>query len=52
VVHKELKDRGLAKLEKMQNKWIKENWQGYVAEKMPSSTRKVRRKRRIIIKWI
>jgi hypothetical protein len=52
VVHKELKNRGLEKVLKAQKKWLKENWQNYIKENMPSSVRKRRIKRRVIIKWI
>lgn len=51
IVHKELDNRGAKKLEQMSKKWLKENWRDYLAEHMPRTTRKPR-KRRVIIKWI
>lgn len=52
IVHKELEARGAKDLEKKSHRWLKENWQGYLKENLPRSTRAVRKKRRIIIKWI
>lgn len=51
IVHRELDDRGAKKLEQMSKKWLKENWRKYLEIHMPR-TRKIARKRRIIIKWI
>ncbi len=50
VVNQELKKRGLEKILRMQKRWLKENWETYLNEKLPSSRK--RRKRRVIIKWI
>lgn len=53
VVHKELDDRGAKKLEKMQKKWLKENWREYTAKHFDTTKRRaIKKKRRIIIKWI
>jgi len=52
VVHKELENRGVNKLEKMQKKWLKENWTDYLNKKMPQKTSVRRIKRKIIFKWI
>jgi hypothetical protein len=49
VVTKELKNRGLAKILKEQKRWLKENWENYLAEKLP---RKRRLRKRIRIRWI
>lgn len=49
VVHREMRNRGLDKIEKAQKKWLKENWREYLEEKFPM---KRTHKRRIIIKWI
>ena len=51
VVHKELDNRGAKKLEQMSKRWLKENWREYLEKHMPRKI-SVRRKRRIIIKWI
>lgn len=51
VVHHELDERGARKLEVMSKRWLKENWREYLEKHMPR-TRKVQRKRRIMIKWI
>lgn len=51
IVHKELDDRGARKLEVMSKKWLKENWRDYLEKHLPRKAT-VRRKRRIIIKWI
>jgi predicted metal-dependent hydrolase len=49
VVRRELKNRGLEEILKRQKKWLKENWENYLAEKFP---RKRRMRKRVIIKWI
>jgi len=51
IVHKELDDRGARKLEVMSKKWLKENWREYLEKHFPRKN-PVKRKRRIIIKWI
>lgn len=51
VVRKELKERGLEKIYRAQKIWLKNNWRGYVEDKLPRQSSR-RRKRRIIIKWI
>jgi len=51
IVHKELRDRGVEKLEKMQKKWLKEYWREYLDNHLPQKSVKAR-KRRVIIKWL
>ena len=51
IVHKELAVRGVDLLEKKQKKWLKENWRVYLDLHLPRKT-PVRKKRKIIIKWI
>lgn len=50
VVHRELDNRGAKKLEVMSKKWLKENWREYLEKHLPRKP--IKRKRRIIIKWI
>lgn len=50
VVTRELKTRGLEKVLRDQKRWLKENWESYLADKYPRSKRKLRR--RVIIRWI
>lgn len=49
VIHREMRSRGLDKIEKAQKKWLRENWREYLEEKLPQ---KRTNKRRVIIKWI
>ncbi len=49
IVSQELRNRGLEEALKKQKKWLKENWEGYVKEKLP---RKTRARRRVVFKWI
>jgi len=51
VVHHELEERGARKLEVMSKKWLKENWREYLDVHLPRKT-PVRRKRKILIKWL
>ena len=52
IVHQELANRGLDKLEKKQTKWLKENWRDYLKENLPPKTRVQKVRRKIVIKWI
>jgi len=52
IVHKELARRGVDKLEKMQKKWLKENWREYLEKNLPRKKAVSKVKRKIIIKWI
>jgi len=52
IVHKELASRGVDILEKMQKKWMKENWKDYLDKYLPRKTTATKRKRKIIIKWV
>lgn len=49
IVNKELRNRGLEKVLRLQKKWLKENWENYLKENYP---RKRRVRKRIIIRWI
>jgi hypothetical protein len=50
VVRRELKTRGLEEILKRQKKWLKENWENYLAEYLPRARRR-RTRRRVIIRW-
>jgi predicted metal-dependent hydrolase len=51
IVHRELDNRGGKKLEQMSKKWLKEQWRDYLDQHFPRKA-PVRRKRKIIIRWI
>jgi hypothetical protein len=51
IVHKELANRGLDKLEKEQKRWLKKNWKEYLEKNLPQKASSAR-KRKIIIRWI
>ncbi len=40
IVHKELRARGVEKLEKMQKKWLKDNWRKYLEIHFPKTVHK------------
>lgn len=47
IIHKELRDRGLEEVHKLQKKWIRECWRDYIMQNFPPKTKK-----RVIIRWI
>jgi hypothetical protein len=51
VVTRELRERGLSEIYRMQKKWLKDNWRGYVMLKLPPNPQK-KRKHRIFVRWI
>jgi len=51
VVHRELDERGARKLEVESKKWLKEHWREYLDLHLPRKA-PIRRKRKIIIKWL
>ncbi len=52
IVHRELAVRGVDKLERMQKKWLKDNWREYLEKNLPRKTVPSKVKRKVIIRWI
>ena len=50
IVHKELARRGVDKLEKLQKRWLKENWRKYLEIHFPQKSKKQIMRAKIVFK--